>query len=246
MKQVVTLQEIEAGIYQMTMHDRVNKNAFSPELINDLAAAFAQVNNDNTCKVLILTGYDSYFATGGTQQALMTLQQGNGAFTDANVYSLALECEVPVIAAMQGHAIGGGFVMGLYADFVVLGKECVYTTNFMKYGFTPGMGATLVVPKKLGVVLGHEMLFCANTYRGQQLKERGVAFPVVPKHEVLDQALELARQLAEKPRIALVTLKKHLVSPIASELNAVIEQELAMHEKTFHQAEVKQRIKDLF
>ena len=52
---------------------------------------------------------------------------------------------------MQGHGIGGGFVVGLFADFVILSRESVYSTNFMKYKFTPGMGATYIVPKKIGI-----------------------------------------------------------------------------------------------
>ncbi len=90
------------------------------------------------------------------------------------------------------------------------------------------------------------MLLDAQTYRGQELKDRGVTFPVYPRSEVLDQAIQTARQLAEKPRVSLMTLKKHLVEPIAKELPAIIEKEVAMHEKTFHRDEVKERIRKLF
>ena len=246
MSSVVELLEIESGIFQMKMQDLASKNTFSPALIEGLVTGFGEIKKSDNCKVVILTGYDSYFATGGTQEGLIDLQAGKGKFTDINIYSLALECEVPVISAMQGHGIGGGFVMGLYSDFVILSRESVYTTNFMKYGFTPGMGATLIVPKKLGISLGHEMLLNAQTYRGQELKDRGVPFPVYPRAEVFDQAIQTARQLAEKPRVSLITLKRHLVEPIVSELPTIIEKEVVMHEKTFHQDEVKERIRNLF
>ena len=163
-----------------------------------------------------------------------------------NIYRLALDCRIPVIAAMQGHGIGGGFALGLFADFIILSRESVYTTNFMKYGFTPGMGATYIVSKKLGFSLAQELLLNAGSYRGAELQKRGVPFPVVPRAEVMGYALALARQLAEKPRLSLITLKDHLVAPIREQLPKVIEQELAMHEKTFHQAEVKDRLITLF
>ncbi len=246
MSSVVELQEIESGIFQIKMQDMESKNTFSTALVEGLVSGFEEIKKSNNCKVAILTGYDSYFATGGTQEGLMELQAGKGKFTDLNIYSLALECDVPVISAMQGHGIGGGFVMGLFSDFVILSRESVYTANFMKYGFTPGMGATLIVPCKLGISLGHEMLLNAQTYRGQELKDRGVSFPVYPRAEVLSQAVQTARQLVKKPRISLVALKKHLVEPIANELPAIIEKEVAMHEKTFHQDEVKERIRKLF
>ena len=147
---------------------------------------------------------------------------------------------------MQGHGIGGGFVLGLFADFVILSRESVYTTNFMKYGFTPGMGATYIIPKKLGLSVGEELLLNAGNYRGADLEKRGVPFPVYARSEVPGQALQLARQLAEKPRLSLMTLKAHLVAPMRQELPGIIAQEVAMHEKNFHQPEVKERIISLF
>jgi len=243
---VVALHEIEAGIVQVTMQDRVNKNTFSNELMVGLIRAFESIKADSRCKVVIITGYDSYFASGGTKEGLLDIYEGKMKFTDANIYSLALECKVPVISAMQGHGIGGGFVMGLFSDFVILSRESVYTTNFMRYGFTPGMGATLILSKKLGFSLAEELLLNAGNYRGAELEKRGVPFPVLPRVEVLNYAVELARQIAEKPRLSLIILKDHLVGPLREKLPEIIKQEVEMHEKTFHQPEVKDRIVALF
>lgn len=243
---VVHLQEIEQSIVQITMQDRVHKNTFSKELVSGLAQSFQAIDANPRYKVVILTGYESYFASGGTQEGLLAIYEGKATFTDGNLYSLALDCKLPVIAAMQGHGIGGGFVLGLFADFVILSRESVYTANFMKYGFTPGMGATYIVPKKLGISLAEELLLTAANYRGAELEKRGLPFPVLPREKVMSHALELARQLAEKPRVSLITLKEHLVAPLREALPKVIEQELAMHSKTFHQEEVKVRITSLF
>lgn len=243
---VVDLHEIEPGIALVRMQDRVHKNTFSEELNLGLIRAFETIDTQAGYKVVILTGYDSYFASGGTQEGLLSLYEGKGKFTDMNLYSLALDCKIPVISAMQGHGIGGGFVMGLFADFVILSRESIYTTNFMKYGFTPGMGATFMLPQKLGISLGEEMLLMARNYRGEELKQRGIPFPVFPRAEVMEEALNMARQLAEKPRISLITLKDHLVDSLRRQLPTVIEQEVAMHEKTFHQEEVKENIHALF
>jgi len=242
----VDLREVEPGIVQLTMQDRVHKNTFSGELINGLMDSFATIREDSSCKVVVLTGYDSYFASGGTQEGLLAIHDGKAKFTDLNIYGLALDCPVPVIAAMQGHGIGGGFVMGLFADFVVLSRESVYTANFMKYGFTPGMGATCILPRKLGLSLTEELLLSARNFRGAELAQRGIPFPVLPRAEVLGYALELAREVAEKPRLSLITMKDHLVAQIREELPGAIAKEVAMHEKTFHQAEVRERIVSLF
>ena len=243
---VIELREVEPGIVQLTMQDRAHRNTFSPELVQGLIQSFESIAANSSYKAVILTGYDSYFCSGGTQEALLALQEGKGRFTDVNIYSLALDCKIPVISAMQGHGIGGGFVMGLYSDFVILSRESVYTTNFMKYGFTPGMGAIYILPKKLGFSLAEELLLNAGHHRGADLEKRGIPFPVLPREEVLAHAYQLARQLAEKPRVSLITLKDHLVASLRAELPGVIEQELIMHEKTFHQPEVKERIIALF
>lgn len=243
---VVDLHEVDQNVIQITMQDRIHKNTFSDELIQGLIQSFEAIRANTHYKVVILTGYDSYFSSGGTKEALLAINESKVQFSDVNIYSLALECKIPVIAAMQGHGIGGGFVMGLFADFVVLGRESVYTTNFMKYGFTPGMGATYIVPKKLGISLAEELLINAANHRGAELEKRGIPFPVLPRAEVLDYAHQLARQIAEKPRVSLITLKDQLVASLREQLPGVIEQEIVMHNKTFHQPEVKEKIMTLF
>ena len=246
MEAVVQLTEVAAGVVQITMRDEQYKNTFSRELVMGLIDAFAAIRADKRWKVAVLTGYDSYFATGGTREALRALNEGQGHFTDVNIYGLALDCEIPVISAMQGHAIGGGFVMGLYADIAVLARESVYSTNFMRYGFTPGMGATCVVPEKLGNTLAQELLFTARNYRGEELKQRGFPFPVLPRQQVLEHALQMAGDMAQMPRHSLVTLKAHMTEPLRTRLPGVVAREVRMHDETFHQAEVKQKIETLF
>lgn len=243
---VVDLTETAPGILVLTMQDRVNKNAFTDEMTLALLGAFESIAANEQAKVVVLTGFDSYFSTGGDQSALLRLHEGGRDFATTSLYSLALDCRIPVISAMQGHGIGGGFVIGLFADMVFLSRESVYTTNFMKYGFTPGMGATYMVPLKLGTALGHEMLMTARTYRGEELKQRGVPFAVLPRAEVLPEAMKAARQLAEKPRVSLITLKDHLVAEQRRRLPEFIEAEVGMHQKTFHREEVKEKILSLF
>ncbi|WP_046166737.1 polyketide synthase [Chromobacterium vaccinii] len=243
---VVAVENALPGVALIRMQDRANKNTFTFEMIDRLTEAFAEAGARQDVRAVVLTGYDSYFSSGGTQEGLRDLFEGRYRFTDKDLYSVALNCPLPVVAAMQGHGIGGGFVLGLFADLAVLARESVYTANFMKYGFTPGMGATLVLPEKLGPALAQEMMLGAGNYRGEELQRRGAPFPVLPREQVLPHALELAASLAEKPRQSLVTLKRHLSASLRARLPAFIEQELELHEQTFHQPEVRERIEALF
>jgi len=246
----VDFKELDPSIVIITMQDKVNKNTFTNELLAGLLEAFDRVEKSQSYKVVILTGYENYFASGGTQEGLIAIQESKAKFSDTlngkSMYSMALDCKIPVISAMQGHGIGGGFAMGLFADFVLLSRESFYTANFMKYGFTPGFGATFILPEKLGFALAEEMMLNAGSYRGADLEKRGIPFRVLPREEVLEQAIDLARQIAEKPRYSLITLKDHLVSSLREKLPKVIEQETVMHDKTFHQPEVKEKIMTLF
>lgn len=244
---VVDWHEIEPGIVLVTMQDKVSKNGFSNELTTGLIRAFEAIKGQPNYKIVILTGYDSYFASGGTKDGLMDIYQGKKKFTDTNIYGLALNCDIPVIAAMQGHGIGAGWSIGMFCDFIVMSKESVYASNYMKLGFTPGAGATLVFPEKLGISLAQEILFTGKSFKGAELEARGIPFPVLPRKEVLPYALKLARDLAESPRESLVALKERMSEIIREKLSGAYEKELKMHERTFvNQPEVMERIQNLF
>lgn len=245
-KNVVNLEDINDGIVLVRMEDRDTKNAFSEYLIEDLLKVFNYINSNEKYKVVILTGYDNYFATGGTKETLLNIYEGKVQFSDNNIYSLLIDCKIPVIVAMQGHAIGGGFILGITGDIVIMSRESVYTSNFMKYGFTPGMGATYLLPKKLGLSLSQEMLFTAINYRGAELEKRGIPFKVLSRNEVLNYAMEIAESFIDKPRLSLITLKNHLLSELRGELPNIIKKELDMHDITFHQKDVKNKIIDKF
>lgn len=245
-EKVVTLKKIENCIALVKMEDRNSKNGFSLELIEDLLEVFNTINYDEDYKVVVLTGYENYFATGGTKDTLLKIYENEVKFSDNNIYSVLINCKIPVISAMQGHAIGGGFIMGITGDIVILAKESVYTSNFMKYGFTPGMGATYILPYKIGASLSSEMLFTAENYRGVELQNRGIPFKVTERNNVLNEALKLAMTFKDKPRISLVTLKDRLLANLRNELPNVINAELKMHDITFHQEKVKENILNRF
>jgi 4-carboxy-3-alkylbut-2-enoyl-[acp] decarboxylase len=246
MNGVVKLTYPEASIALVAMEERAYRNTFSRALIEGLMTTFEQIGRNTALKVVVLHGYDTYFCCGGTKEELLNIYEGKIKFTDLSFYRLLLDCELPTISAMQGHALGGGLAFGCYADLLVMAEESMYSANFMKYGFTPGMGSTYIIPRKFGQVLGTELLFSANNYHGGVLRERGIPAKVVRKREVIDTALALARDLADKPLVSLKLLKAHLTRSIKTELPAIIEQELAMHEVSFAQPEVRERIETLF
>ncbi|NOX92666.1 MAG: hypothetical protein GXP18_09545, partial [Gammaproteobacteria bacterium] len=229
----VLVEAYENGVVVVKMCDRKSKNTFSESLADGLLEAFEHINSNRDYKAVVLTGYGNYFACGGNKEGLLAIQSGEVKFTDAKVHALTLACEIPVIAAMQGHGIGAGWALGMFCDFAIFGKESTYTSNYMRYGFTPGAGATLVFPDRFGDDLAWEMLFTAKEYKGIELEERGINMPVVPRDEVVDYAMEMANRLALSSRLALVLLKTQLSQELRNRLSSAFQQEVAMHEKTF-------------
>jgi polyketide biosynthesis enoyl-CoA hydratase PksI len=239
---VVNVEDVSRGVVRIRMRDLDGKNALSDRLVGQLMAAFADVACRDDVKVVVLTGDGPYFCTGGTRETLLAIHEKQFSFSETNLYRVSIDCPVPVVSAMQGHAMGGGLVLGLGADICILAAERIYAANFMNYGFTPGMGATCILPYRLGDSLAGEMLLSGVGYRGIALRERGMSLRVLPADEVLESAENIAKEMAKSPRVALQALKRHMLQPLLERLPQTIKAELAMHKLTFHHPDVRDRI----
>ncbi|UVT95127.1 SDR family NAD(P)-dependent oxidoreductase [Streptococcus mutans] len=239
----VCLNIIEDAIAVVTLTDRENTNTFSDKLVMSLVNKFNKINTNPNIKAVIVTGYDNVFCMGGTQKQLIDISNQKSKFTDTPFMFLGLlQCNVPVISAIQGHASGGGLLFGLYGDIVVMSKEGVYNAVFTKYGFTPGMGATFILKEKLGGNLATEMMYTAKSFRGEELEERGASVIFRPQEEVLNSAIRIAKLIVDKPIHSLKILKKELATHIKEQLLKYIYKEEKMHDLTFNQPVVKERI----
>lgn len=243
----VSLELLPEGIAIITIEDRKNKNMFSRKVIRGLKYQFQQIEKNSCVKTVIVRGYENVFCMGGTKEELISLAEEELSFTDEPfLYKGLLECKVPVISMMSGHAFGGGFVFGMFADIVLLASESIYSANFMKYGFTPGLGATYILKEKLGSALAMEMMYTAKQFEGKELKDRGVSLIVKDRSELYEEALAIAKELSEKPIYALNVLKQQLSGKIIKDLQYYLESEQLMHQATFTRPEVKSRIEQYF
>ncbi len=228
----VELRVLEHGIALVTMCDHAHRNMFTAGLTHGLEAAFAEIDTREDIRAVVLTGTETVFNLGATPKALEDLAEKQTRFTDTPfVYEGLLRCRRPVVSAMRGQASGGGLAFGLYADLVVLADDGSYGANFLKYGFTPGMGATLVLEQRLGCTLATEMFLTGRSYRGEELARRGASVTVVPAAAVLSTALDLARSIAAKPVEAVAELKAELAARLLARLPEIVEREVRMHER---------------
>jgi len=241
---VVSLRWVDDAIAVVGIEDREAKNFFSDAIARDYPAAFERIAGNPAARAVVVHGYDTYFSCGGTRDALVAISENRLKYTDFTYFDLLRRCELPTIAAMQGHAIGGGLALGLHADFHFFAEEAVYSANFMNYGFTPGMGSTFTLPRVVGEQLGWEMLFSGGNYRGADLRRRGALAPVLPRAQVVDAAIALARQFAGRPVVSLKELKRRRLQTTAEALATAIRRELEMHRVTFPLPEVRRRINE--
>ncbi|MDQ1829159.1 SDR family NAD(P)-dependent oxidoreductase [Massilia scottii] len=244
---VITATAHPDGVLEVHMADRDAKNMFSDAFSDGMREVFAHVEASGAYKVVLLTGYDNYFSSGGTQETLLAIHEGRAKFTDNLVFQLPLLCTVPVIAAMQGHGIGAGWAMGMYADFALFSDESRYVSPYMGYGFTPGAGSTQMFPAKIGYDLARETLLTAREFAGGELKERGMRNPALAREQVLPAALAMAHRIAQSPRSHLVAVKRYWSEAQQVSLADTLSRELAMHELTFvGQADTLARIQSRF
>lgn len=222
-----------AGVVTIEMQDREARNMFSEAFIDGMYEVFEHIKKTAGYKVVILTGYDNYFASGGTKETLLAIQNGEVKFTDKKVFELAKQCHLPVISAMQGHGIGAGWSMGMFSDLILFSEESQYVSPYMNYGFTPGAGSTFIFQDNIGIDLSRESLLTARKYTGSLLKQKGLRLPVVARSEVLSTAKVLAQKIAQISLVSLVRLKNQFNQITKEPLEQAYQSELEMHEETF-------------
>jgi polyketide biosynthesis enoyl-CoA hydratase PksI len=198
------------GIARVSLDDPVHANALDEETVAALRDALASAGRDPRTKVVVLLGGDDVFSHGAPRELLARLARGEASPSDILLPRALLDCPVPVIAAMAGHATGGGFALGLAADVVVLARESRYGLTFMDLGFTPGMGTTRLCEHVLSPAVAHELLYTGERRRGADLARAGGLNHVLPRAEVVPRALDIAARIADKPRPALELLKRTL------------------------------------
>jgi polyketide biosynthesis enoyl-CoA hydratase PksI len=196
---------------------------------------------------MIIEGIDDVFSAGAEKQTLMDLCDGKIKVKDLEVSEKLVNLNFPVISAMKGHAMGGGFVIAMCSDIVIASLESRYGAVFMSMGFTPGMGTTTLLQDLVGPNIANEMMFTARRYKGSELAKRNTNINyILPKNEVMKKAEDIALQICEK-NIKSINLLKYALS--ARKKKLLIEarlQEDMMHALSFGFPETKKTIESFY
>src|SRR6516165_2219932 len=230
------------GIAVLRMCDEKTGNALSEAMVHRLEALFTDIANHDEIKVVILAGLPDYFCSGASRDVLLKLAENQIEPHELTLPRHFLRISVPTIAAMEGHAIGGGLALGICCDIVLVARESSYSCPFMNYGFTPGMGTTRLLEHVVSPAIAHEMLFTGRPFKGAHFEHRGGFNHVVPRSELWKRTMDIAERIAEKPRAALVLLKANLIAGRRKIYEGAFQAETEMHQKTFYEPSVIARI----
>ncbi len=225
------------GIMTLTMNRPLARNSLSPQMLVKMAQAWYEFRDSDDLRVAILTGAGGLdFCAGGDLKLTMPLMTGarkpqddwdhklmadGTQFTDAILRGF--ECYKPIIAAVNGNALGGGTEMTNACDLRVACEEAVFGTPEAKVGLLPGGGSISRLPRQIPYAKAMEMMLIGDTFTAREALEMGLLNYVVARDSLLDKARELAHKLAENGPVAIRKIKEGVVRSSGEPLSRALE-----------------------
>ncbi|HET7384370.1 MAG TPA: enoyl-CoA hydratase/isomerase family protein [Pseudolabrys sp.] len=224
----------KSGYVTLVEIRRPPNNFFDIELIKEIASAFEALDEDADCRALVLASQGKAFCAGanfGDASALDREGRRPGEPTPS-VAHLYLEgnrlfrTKKPIIAAIQGAAVGGGLGLAMVADFRVTCPEARYCANFTRLGFHPGFGLTVTLPAVIGPTKAAWMFYTSRRVPGTEAHAMGLADVLVPQDQVRTAAMTLAAEIAENAPLGLLATRATMRGDLAERVRMATEHEL--------------------
>ena len=207
-------------------------NFFDLDLITQIADTYAELDDDPACRAILLCAEGKNFCAGanfGSADAASSMDSSSGALSNG-LYRQAVRifrARKPVVAAVQGAAIGGGLGLAVSADFRVTCPEGRFSANFTKLGFHPGFGLTVTLPELLGRQRAALLCLTSRRLNGEEALAWGLADVCVPLAEVRGAALALAEEIAGCAPLAVASTRATLRHGLADRVAMQTDHELA-------------------
>ena len=207
-------------------------NALNSQVLNDLEEVFNSVDLDTT-RALVLTGAgEKSFVAGADIGEMSTLTKAEGeAFGKKgnDIFRMIETFPIPVIAAVNGFALGGGCEIAMSCDFRFCSDNAIFGQPEVGLGITPGFGGTQRLARIVGVGIAKQLIYTARNIKAEQAKAIGLVNDVFPQEELLEQAKKVACIIAANAPIAVRNCKK----AINDGLDATMDDAIVIEEKLF-------------
>jgi enoyl-CoA hydratase/carnithine racemase len=251
------LFEVENGVALMTLNQPETRNVITgAETIAEVEEVCKMVNKDMGIKVLIITGADPAFSSGGNVKEMANKEgmfQGSPAQLMEgyrnNVQRIPLAVhgvEVPTIAAVNGAAIGAGCDLALMCDMRVASKKAKFGETFLNVGIIPGDGGAYFLPRAVGMAKACEITFTGDIIDGESAFAMGMVNYVVEHEELLPRTRVLAEKIAGKPPAALRMSKRLLYMGQYLTLPHLLEQSAAYQALCHHTEDHMEALNAMF
>jgi enoyl-CoA hydratase/carnithine racemase len=211
-------------------------NYFDEPMLTALGDLLEELADDPQCRAVVLCAAGKHFCAGADFSSRSGVgSSGNGAGGDGSegagrIYRQAVRifaANVPIVAAVQGSAVGGGLGLACAADFRVASPETRFVANFSRLGFHQGFGLTVSLPEIVGGQLAKEMLYTGARIDGARAHAAGLADRLVPAEELRGAARALAEQIAAAAPLAVASIRATMRNGLAERVAHALEHELA-------------------
>ena len=242
------LSDLSDGIRTITLNRSECLNAMNRQLLEDTAAAFRDANEDDVTRVIIFTGAGRAFCAGDDRNAHQHPADAAEARELVELIQQVTREIVfgpkPVIGAIHGWAVGGGFEWAINCDFAIWGESArAFFPEVSLNLFVTG-AVTSLLPAMVGLVKAREMLMLGDRYSAAELAELGLVWRVVADEQLNSSSLELAQRLAEAPPQALQAMKRVLNHCAQSDIETALQLETDATVARFLDPETTRRLKD--
>jgi 2-(1,2-epoxy-1,2-dihydrophenyl)acetyl-CoA isomerase len=220
----VLLYEIHDGIATITLNRPERRNAFTLEMIDLWVAALRDARTNDAVRVLVVTGAGRAFCSGGdvggmAEAGEVTALEHKQWLELIHRIPLALDdLDKPVIAALNGPAVGAGLDMALMCDLRFAAEGTKFSEGYVKVGLIPGDGGTYFLPRLVGVARALELLWTGDFIDAREAERIGLVNRVVPAEQLMPTVYEFAERLAAGPTVAIRTIKRAVYQGLRMDL----------------------------
>ena len=223
MDEIIT--ERNGSILRVELNRPAKRNAMTSSMYVALADIFNDAANDDRIRVVLWHGAGDSFCAGNDIEDFLKNPPGPGESPQSRLMNAFINFDKPLIAAVQGAAIGGGTTMLTHCDFVYAGQTAKFQMPFINLGVVPEFGSSCSVPARIGHIRAAELILLGLPFDAQRAAELGLVTRIVSDQDLLATATETARKLAAKPAGALQASKRLLKRPFREQIKAAMKLE---------------------
>jgi enoyl-CoA hydratase/carnithine racemase len=210
---------------------RPPENYFDQPLIAELADALERLDLDERCRAVVLCSEGRHFCAGANFGAPAPAV---GDAEGPHLYDEAVRLfatRTPVVAAIQGAAVGGGLGLALFSDFRVAAPEARFSANFARLGFHHGFGLSVTLPRVVGLQSAMDLLYTGRRIGGAEAHEIGLCDRLVPLDRLRDEAHAWALEIATSAPLAVASIRETLRGDLPEEIRRATDREKAEQER---------------